>query len=519
MLKRHTILSLFFGIFATLSSFAQIKEQPSFTLSSGSMFSASGKSVEKKRPVSKKPAISLISTDLDEMLTIVNRNYAANNKPGTDKLVGSAITSMLEQLDPHSNYYSPEEFRELNEGHQGRYFGIGTTIANFDYDGSPETFILAVKPNSPAEQAGLRFGDRIIGVDGKAVFGLSSLEVRNTVRGPVGTVTKLTVERSDGSLVRDIAVKRAAVAEPSVSSTLMLDASTGYIALTDGFDYSTSYEFTAAFQSLKARGIRSLIIDLRGNGGGLMDQAILIAENFLPFGQSIMSQRGRYAVEDREWRSRNRKPETLPLVLLVDEGSASASEILAAAMQDNDRATIIGTRTFGKGLVQNVIPLEGGAGMTLTSERYYTPSGRTLQREYSDSSLYDYFRHTNKGALIARPEVAVKTRNGRTVFGGDGIQPDVVVESFKAEPRHASLLDRLFVAIRNGKDMTQDDALRVLCTPESGSAKCEADVAYLRLNASQIYSLKNPTDARFSVNAVKTDPQVDAALRALNKAK
>lgn len=259
--KAAITVTLLFAL--AVSTSAQGDGPGKFAITSGSTFSASGKISEKATITPNAAPILAVGSDVEELLNIVRINHVSGSKLRSDKLVGSAITSMLEQLDPHSNYFSPEEFRELTDGHHGQYVGIGTTIADIEHDGASETFVLAVKPNSPAERAGLRFGDRIIGVDGKAVFGLTSLEVRNMVRGPIGTITKLTVERADGSIVREIPIKRDRVVERSVSTALLLDTAAGYISLTNGFDYSTYSEFDTAFRTLKSHGMRSLIIDLK----------------------------------------------------------------------------------------------------------------------------------------------------------------------------------------------------------------------------------------------------------------
>jgi carboxyl-terminal processing protease len=303
-----------------------------------------------------------------------------------------------------------------------------------------------------------------------------------------------------------------------VTDAVLLENKIGYLALTEGFDFTTAEEFEVAFNSLKRHGMQSLIVDLRGNGGGLMDQAILVAEKFLPFGQMIVSQRGRNAVEDREWRSRNRRPESMPLVFLVDEGTASASEILAAAMQDNDRAAVIGTRTFGKGLVQNVIPLDDGSGLTLTSERYYTPSGRSIQREYSDSGLYDYFRHTNHGALINRPEAATRTLKGRVVFGGDGIQPDEIVDSFELTTQRVALVDRLFNFLRvTSASETVNELFAKYCVRKDANTECESDPAFVRFHLAQFRKLRSETDNANIGEVLTFDPQMAAAMRTLTK--
>ena len=219
-------------------------------------------------------------------------------------------------------------------------------------------------------------------------------------------------------------IKRDKVPQPSVPYAFLVDDKVGYIAMTGGFTYSTFVEFETALNNLKAAGAQSLVLDLRGNTGGIFDTAVEVAEKFLPAGTDIVTQRGRYPYLDRKWRSANKNPETMPLVLLVDGNTASASEILAAALQDNDRAIIVGEKTFGKGLVQTVLDLPDGSGLTLTAARYYTPSGRSIQRDYSDSGLYEYFTQTNRAELVEKAEYAARTATGRKVYGGDGIAPD-----------------------------------------------------------------------------------------------
>jgi carboxyl-terminal processing protease len=265
---------------------------PSFVLNPGSTFSASGeRKIETPRDVTA-PAIRAISSDLDELLRIVKNYHVSGGNIGAQTLVSSAINTMLEQLDPHSNYYDPSAYRELIDDQQGRYSGVGTTISSYSQNGVLDTFVLGVSKNTPAERAGLRFGDRVVEVDGRAVSGIDSLEVRNRIRGPLGSTVRLTIEKADGSIVRNVQVRREQLSQKSVTNFLLFDGNVGYLALTEGFGYTTLAEFNSAFLSLKQKGMTSLVLDLRGNGGGLMDQAIRIAERFLPAGQTIVSQRG-----------------------------------------------------------------------------------------------------------------------------------------------------------------------------------------------------------------------------------
>ena len=244
----------------------------------------------------------------------------------------------------------------------------------------------------PAELA-LRFGDRILEVDGIKMTGKSSAEVRDKIRGPRGSVVKITVERAADKRVQTVEITRDAVPQPSIPDSYLLKAGVGYIDMTRGFNYTTTDELQEAIQRLQSRGMTSLVLDLRNNPGGFLDQAIHVAEVFLPSGQLILTQKGRNGLRDNTYESRNSAPDLTPLIILINENTASASEIVAGAMQDHDRALIVGKTSFGKGLVQSIIPLEHGAGLTLTSAKYFTPSGRLIQRDYSNGGLYDYYTH------------------------------------------------------------------------------------------------------------------------------
>ena len=359
----------------------------------------------------------------------------------------SSIASMLRTLDPHSNYFDSSEFNELLSDQRSEYFGIGATIANFRAEGQFETYVTSTFPDSPAFRARLGFGDRILAVNGERVAGKNSLYVRNRVRGRKGSIVRLKVERNSTKLIETVVIRRNRVAQPSIPDAYMLRPGIAYVDLSQGFNYTTIEELNVALLDLKRRGMTSLVLDLRDNPGGILEQAIRVAEKFLPKGRTIATQRGRLIIDNRKWKSRNRNPENYPLMVMVNDESASASEIVAGALQDYDRALIVGEKTFGKGLVQSVINLPYGSGLTLTTAKYYTPSGRLIQRDYSAGNLYDYYQHNEKASGVGA-KVAKRTMGGRPVYSGDGIAPDLEVKKQSLTPKQIDLLDTIFLFSR-----------------------------------------------------------------------
>jgi carboxyl-terminal processing protease len=435
------VLSLFVAvnssIFAQTKNISQLPEVEPFKIERGSSFSAST-GTRQTQPVQSPN----LSQDVADALEIIGKHHFRGKTLDYNELVKSAISEMLHTLDPHSNYYDSAEFEELLGDQQSEYSGIGATIANYKRNGKYETFVVATFPESPAFKANLRFGDKIVAVGGENVSGRDSGYVRNRVRGKKGSIVRLTIERAGSKKQEIVEIRRNRVLQPSIPDAYLLRQNIGYIDLSEGFNYTTAEELNVVMGELKAQGMNALILDLRENPGGILDQAVKVAEKFLPAGNTIVTQRGRFRSDNRVWKSSNKSPETLPLVILVNENSASASEIVAGAMQDYDRALIIGENTFGKGLVQSVIDLPYGSGLTLTTAKYYTPSGRSIQRDYKQGGFYDYYLHKAKVDESAR--IPAKTVTGRTVFGGDGISPDETVKKAQLTATETALLDPIF---------------------------------------------------------------------------
>ncbi len=411
-----------------------------FKIGKGSSFSASVPRVNSNRTTS--IPNSKITGDFTDALDIIRKNYVDGKNVNYNDLTKSALDSMLHVLDPHSNYFDSAEYQELLTDQQSEYFGIGATIANYQKGDETYTFVISTFPDSPAFRAGLHFGDKILAVNGEPMEGKNSSIVRDKVRGKKGSAVRLLVERASSKIQETVELKRNRVPQPTIPDAYIIREGIGYIDLSEGFNYTTAEELTVALDELHKQGMKSLILDLRENTGGILDQAVKVAEKFLPAGSVIVTQRGRFAIDNRDWRSANKFAETMPLVVLVNGSTASASEIVSGAMQDYDRALIIGENTFGKGLVQSIIDLPYGSGLTLTTAKYYTPSGRSIQRDYSKSSLYDYFNH--KISISEQSKTESKTLTGRKVFGGDGISPDEIIRNPTLTESEAKLLDPIF---------------------------------------------------------------------------
>jgi carboxyl-terminal processing protease len=380
-----------------------------------------------------------------EALLEIQENYPGN----VDLEVAgkNSIQGMLHQLDPHSAFFTKAEFDDVQTEQNSRIYGIGVTIAK-RYD---HVYILSATPGAPGQRAGLRYGDAIIAIDKQNVDDWTSQQVMHKVRGEKGEPVEITVERAGTPNPITVRVRRDEVRLPSVRNAFMVpQGATGYIALTGGFSSKTDEELTEALTELKQEGMRQLILDLRGNPGGLLDEAVSVSTKFLAPGEKIVVVRGR----DEESSARtydvpdDNAPETIPMVVLVDRQTASASEIVAGALQDHDRALIVGENTFGKGLVQGVFRLWGGTGLVLTTAKYYTPTGRSIQRSYANVSLYDYYLNRSEEPAQANNTQhgdAMRTDLGRAVYGGGGITPDVEV---KAPPLSSRVFYGVFDFVR-----------------------------------------------------------------------
>ena len=389
---------------------------------------------------------SLVKGDLGEALAVIQANHIDGRKLDYNSIFKSTINSMLNVLDPHSTYFDPIEYASFKTEQRSEYFGIGATIGDLRLDDQANTYIRATFDDSPAARAGLRFGDRILEVDGQSMKGKSFPDVRKFLLGPRGTVVKVTVEHADTGKSETVTITRDAVPLPSIPQAYMLKPGIGYVAMTGGFNLTTDDEFQDALLDLQSKGMNMLILDLRGNRGGLLIQAVRVANTFLRRGQLIVTQKGRIRGSTQPFPAENDSPNPVPLVVLVNNDTASAAEIVAGALQDHDRALIIGETTFGKGLVQLPIQLEYDSALLLTIAKYFTPSGRLIQRDYSNGGSYDYYRQraASGDQSTQPPGPESHTDAGRTVYGGGGIAPDEVAKPALGNPADAKFADPIF---------------------------------------------------------------------------
>jgi carboxyl-terminal processing protease len=353
-------------------------------------------------------------------LGAIEQNYVGEYE--SDRLVYSAISGLLQTLDPHSSFMDPRSFAQMRERQEGRYYGLGITINVVDGD----VTIFNVFEGSPAHQKGLRRGDVIAKIEGEDAKGWTSEQAVSRLRGPKQSSVKISIRRAGYDGLIDLAVMRDEVHIPTVPAAVMLDATTGYIKLQD-FGENTDQELGRALESLTKQGMQRLVFDLRGNPGGALDQAIRVSNRFLPKGDLIVYTRGRVPNSDQDYRATEQSDYLrVPMITLVNRSSASASEIVSGALQDHDRSLIVGETTFGKALVQSVYRVAEGAGAAITTARYYTPSGRLIQRPW-DVGFDEYLTYTwreQDGNKVHKAEDLKYTDAGRKVYSGGGVEPD-----------------------------------------------------------------------------------------------
>ena len=340
----------------------------------------------------------------------------------SDRLVYSAITGMLQTLDPHSSFFDPRSYAQMRERQEGRYYGLGISIQVVD--GGITVFSLF--EGSPAYQRGLRRGDVIAQIEGQDTKGWTSDQAVRLLRGARGTPVRIAIRRAGYETLIPLDVVRDEIHIPTVRAAFMLDATTGYVLLSE-FGENSDDELGRALQDLRRSGMQRFVLDLRNNPGGALGQAIKISNRFLPIGDLIVYTRGRVANSDVTYPAEQKSAYLdLPMITLVNRNSASASEIVSGALQDHDRSLIVGETTFGKALVQSVYPVSDGAGLAVTTARYYTPSGRLIQRPW-DGSFDEYLTYSLRdqdAAKVHRPVDLKFTDGGRRVYSGGGVEPD-----------------------------------------------------------------------------------------------
>ncbi|MDT5270001.1 MAG: carboxyl-terminal processing protease [Acidobacteriota bacterium] len=439
-----------------------------------------------------------IESAYQEALSVISENYV--DSVDYEKANEAAVQGMLWTLDPHSSFFSPAEYRRLLQDQESRFTGIGVSILRHR-DG---VYVQTPIEGTPAAKAGMRFGDRIVEVDSKDARDWTTQAVSKAVRGPEGEPVTIKIERAGSQAPLYFTIKRGSVPQPSIRNSFMLRPGVGYVGMTGGFTHTTSDELAQALEELSGQGMQQLILDLRNNPGGLLDQAIKVASHFVPRNRPVVSVRSRDEESNREYKNVFFDPVEHPLVVLVNGGSASASEIVAGAIQDHGRGLVVGETTFGKGLVQRIFNLPYGAGLTLTTAKYYTPYGRLIQRSYAGGSIYDYYTHQNPnaeptprpvnpttpttpGAVAPTPQPTpaptptgppIRTAGGRVFYGGGGITPDREVKPLDVgTPVRARIFEEAFYFVRQlaGGQVPGLESYRVTTEPQFGKSARATD--------------------------------------------
>jgi carboxyl-terminal processing protease len=360
-----------------------------------------------------------------ELLTVVHEHAAS--EVNYEELAYSSIHGMLRTLDPHTSFLAPEAYDSMRDRQRSSFHGLGILV------GLRNGLLTVVTPieGTPASNMGIRAGDVIHSIEGEPTQSMNIDEAVRRLKGPKGTSVTIQIIRTGFDEPLELTITRAEIPQNTVRYAYMIEPGTGYVALSD-FNRGTAQEMATAIDKLKAEGMERLLLDLRNNGGGLLDQAVDVADKFLPAGSAIVETRGRTRDSFQSFSASDNRPDLgIPVVVLVNAGTASAAEILAGAIQDHDVGIIVGMPTWGKGLVQTVYTLSYGSGIAITTAKYYTPSGRLIQRDYS--SYYDYQSHSDQTVEVgpaSRFEGApvYRTDLGREVYGGGGITPDISVE-------------------------------------------------------------------------------------------
>jgi carboxyl-terminal processing protease len=365
-----------------------------------------------------------------DVYAIVEQNYAEpiQGDRADTAIYDGAIPGMLRVLDPHSNFYDPKAYAKMREDQRGHYYGVGMVIQQQNN----KVYVITPYEGTPSFRAGIRPGDIIAAIDGKSTDGMTSDLVAKNLKGPKGTHVQVSVVREGQTKPLSFDLVRDEIPHPSVDLKYEIRPGVGYVHLTQ-FQETTAQEVNQAVDSFPD--MKGLVLDLRGNPGGLLSQAVEVCDHLLSKGQTIVSQRGRAYPDQNYTATHGNGGKVFPIVVLVNRNTASAAEIVSGALQDHDRALIVGETTFGKGLVQTVYNLSENTGLALTTYHYYTPSGRLIQRNYSGVSLYDYYyNHAGASAPGSSNREVKMTDSGRTVYGGGGITPDEKIESPK--PNH-----------------------------------------------------------------------------------